>query len=170
MPMSNDIFVNEAINNGFKVYNEYKDKTYSLEYNTFLTSLVRMLILIYGEEIRLAYDRKDEKYFNSLLGLYGFKEINNFKTLCDKYYSISKKHEAKAIKKKNKYFNLVQKYLIDMMVYKMTREDISKEKEEFYSLLFTANSKDFYRRSVAVVEAYNPYEIDEYAKKKGLCS
>ena len=33
-------------------------------------------------------------------------------------------------------------------------------------LLFTANSRSFYRKSNAVVMAYNPYEIDEYFKKQ----
>ena len=39
---------------------------------------------------------------------------------------------------------------------------------EFYSLLFTANSKSFYQKSYAVMVAYNPYEIDEYAKSKKI--
>ncbi len=65
MPINNDIFVNAAINEGFKLYDENKEKTYSLEYNRFITCIIRMLILIYGEEIRLAYDKKDETYFNN---------------------------------------------------------------------------------------------------------
>ena len=40
--------------------------------------------------------------------------------------------------------------------------------KEFYELLFTANSKDFYRKSTAVLLAYDPYEIDEYVKRQNI--
>ena len=36
---------------------------------------------------------------------------------------------------------------------------------DFYELLFTANSFDFYRKTFALASAYNPYEIDEYFQK-----
>ena len=39
---------------------------------------------------------------------------------------------------------------------------------DFYNMLFTANNDDFYRKSTAVLLAYNPYEIDDYAKKQGI--
>ena len=39
---------------------------------------------------------------------------------------------------------------------------------EFYNMLYTANNNDFYRKSIALLEAYNPYEIDEYFKKFNL--
>ncbi|MDE5889029.1 MAG: hypothetical protein K2H20_03320, partial [Bacilli bacterium] len=85
------------------------------------------------------------------------------------YYKFDLRQKKKAIKKKNKYFNLVQKYLIDMMVKKNSQEKVSSlEMNEFYDLLFTVNSKEFYRKSTAVLLAYNPYEIDEYAKKQGI--
>ena len=40
--------------------------------------------------------------------------------------------------------------------------------KEFYDLLFTAKSNNFYRMSYALLVAYNPYEIYEYAKKQKL--
>ena len=39
---------------------------------------------------------------------------------------------------------------------------------EFYNLLFTAKSNNFYRMSYALLVAYNPYEVYEYAKKQKL--
>ena len=73
------------------------------------------------------------------------------------------------MEKKNKYFNLVQKSLIDMLILKNQKEPVNNEvKNSFYELLFTANTKDFYRKSIALVEAYNPYEIDDYFKKQNL--
>ena len=54
-----------------------------------------------------------------------------------------------------------------MMVARIEKEKVSKKViREFYNLLFTANSKSFYQKSYAVMVAYNPYEIDEYAKSK----
>ena len=56
-----------------------------------------------------------------------------------------------------------------MLVKKNEHEPMDKNLIlQFYNLLFTANNSDFYRKSIAVLEAYNPYEIDEYFKKKNL--
>ena len=72
-------------------------------------------------------------------------------------------------KKENKYFNLVQKYLIDMLIKKNNQEKLDKEDiNNFYSLLFTARSTNFYYKSTAVLLAYNPYEIDDYFKKQNI--
>lgn len=169
--MPDAIFINSALEDGFKKYLANKDKKESLEYNSFLCTIVRMLFLIYGENLILAYQDKDITKFDTILGSYGFPHVDviNFKNVCDKFYKFDIKQQTKAIKKKNKYFNLVQKYLIDMLLCKMSKETIDVSvKKEFYDLLFTANSSDFYRKSTAVLLAYNPYEIDEYAKKKNI--
>ena len=65
-----------------------------------------------------------------------------------------------------KFFNAIQKLLIDMMVTKNNKGEINLEElVDFYELLFTANSFDFYRKTYALATAYNPYEIDEYFQK-----
>ena len=169
--MDNTLFINNSINEAFLLYNEVKDKKNSLNYNGFLCSIVRMLKLIYGDDLLKCYDNKDISGFDTLIMKYGFdsSDYNNFKISVEKYYNFDKKIADKTIKKKNKFFNLVQKYLIDMMVKRKNQDNVDEEIiKEFYELLFTANSKDFYRKSVAVLEAYNPYEIDEYAKKQSI--
>lgn len=166
-----NIFINDALNQGFKLYVDNKDKHDSLDYNRFICSVIRMLTLIYGEDIIKSYEDKDNKLFDDTLVKYGYDatEANNFKVVFEGYYKFDLRQQTKAIKKKNKYFNLVQKYLVDMMIKRNSHEKISSlEMNEFYDLLFTANSKDFYRKSTAVLLAYNPYEIDEYAKKQGI--
>mgnify|MGYP003308139846 CR=1 FL=1 len=86
--------------------------------------------------------------------------------MCNKFYKSEVKKEDKAIKKKNKYFNLVQKHLIDMMIQRNNLKLVdSVTMKEFYDLLFTAKSNNFYRMSYALLVAYNPYEIYEYAQK-----
>lgn len=169
--MADSVFVNEAFDESLKIYSEYKDKEDSLEFNTFMCSVTRMLVLIYGEDILEQYKNNKEEEFDKIILKYGYdeSEYKNFKLCFLKFHTFDNKVQLKAIKKKNKYFNLVQKYLIDMFVKKGTKEDVTDEdKSNFYKLLFTANSGTFYQKSYAVAVAYNPYEIDEYAKKMKL--
>ena len=41
-----------------------------------------------------------------------------------------------------------------------------EKQKEFHELLFTCENEDFYRKSVALVLAYDPYEIEKYYKKQ----
>jgi len=166
-----DFFVNEAIQVSFEEFvNIWGTEGYeeSLKYNSFMVTVIRALIFIYGVDILEAYQQKSKKRFNEILGKYGFdsKGIQGFRVNYEKFYRFNERQKDKAIHKKNKYFNLVQKSLIDMLVQKNMKEPISSDdKREFYDFLFTANSKSFYAKSVALVLAYNPYEIDTYFKK-----
>lgn len=171
MQEENNLFVNHSLTEAFKLYISNKDKKDSLDYNSFLCCVARMLIMIYGEEIVDMSTKNDEESFDNVLTRYGFdqEEVDNFEVMCEKYYMFNERQSTKAIKKKNKYFNLVQKYLIDMMVKRNAILPVdSTTLNDFYNMLFTANSSDFYRKSTAVLLAYNPYEIDEYAKKQGI--
>lgn len=168
---SKDIFINEAINEMFRVYNRSKEQELSVEYNSFLSSVIRMLVLIYGEDINKCYLEKDEDSFSKIVLKFGYdsNQFEEFKITCNKFYKAELKKEDKPIKKKNKYFNLVQKYLIDMMLQRDSLKVVdSVSMKEFYDLLFTAKSNNFYRMSYALLVAYNPYEIYEYAKKQKL--
>ena len=161
------IFVNNAINDAFVLYMRNKDNIDSLEYNSFLVCVVRMLIIIYGEEklMDLFYS-KDNLSFDSLLTSYGYNELNFFKDNFEAFYDFDRGQENRAIKKKNKYFNLVQKALIDMF---NCNSNLSiEDKEKFIDLLFTNESKDFNKKSYTLLMAYNPYEIDNYMKKIGF--
>lgn len=165
------IFGNSALNDALKLYVDNKENEDSLNYNKFICSVIRMLVLIYGEDVIKSYENNDMNSFDNVLTKYGFdiNEVNNFKTVFDKYYQFDLRQQKKAIKKKNKFFNFVQKYLIDMMKQRTISEKVDMMvMNEFYDLLFTANSKDFYRKSTAVLLAYNPYEIDDYVKKQGI--
>ncbi len=168
--MNNEIFISNSITKAIKLYLDNKEKDYSLEFNSFLCTIFRMLVLIYGEkDIVASYKENNSEKFDICLMKYGLniEKVDEFKIVLEKYYKLSEKQEKKAIKKKNKFFNIVQKDIIDMMIQKKEKEPVSPDEIKiFYDLLFTANSKNFYRKSVAIVEAYNPYEIDTYAQKK----
>ena len=164
-------FVNEAINEMFSLYNKSKDHPLSIEYNSFLSSVIRMLVLIYGEDIIKCYENNDVNEFVNIILKFGYDSnlCKDFIITCNKFYKAELKKEDKTIKKKNKYFNLVQKHLIDMMVQRNNQKIVdSVSMKEFYDLLFTAKSNNFYRMSYALLVAYNPYEIYEYAKKQKI--
>ena len=164
-------FINEAINEMFSIYNRSKEQPLSIEYNSFLSSVIRMLVLIYGEDVLKCYEDKDNNGFVNTILKYGYESnlYEDFIIICNKFYKSELKKEDKPIKKKNKYFNLVQKHLIDMMIQRNNQKLVdSVTMKEFYDLLFTAKSNNFYRMSYALLVAYNPYEIYEYAKKQKI--
>lgn len=158
------IFINNAINDAFVMYMKNKKNIDSIEYNSFLVCVVRMLIIIYGEErlMDLFYS-KDNLGFDKLLVSYGYNEIDFFKDNFEEFYDFDRGQENIAIKKKNKYFNLVQKALIDM--FNCNSNLTVEDRIEFKKLLFTSESEDFYKKSYTLMMAYNPYELDNYMKK-----
>jgi len=167
----NNVFINETIEEAFKIYNEYEKHPESIEYNSFLCSIIRMLVIIYGDDVIINYNNRNTSGFMEMLCRYGISNemANDFIILVDKYNKFEMKQVEKTFKKKNKFFNAIQKCLIDMFVKKYQTEVITDDIiEKFYNQLFTANSKDFYRQSIALVTALNPYEIDEYYKKQKL--
>lgn len=166
------IFVNNAINDSIIRYYQTKSEPHSLNYNTFLVSVMRMIVLLYGElDITNCYHTKNERGmggFDTNMTKYGYpqKELEKFKVNFEKYYEFDMRQRKLHIKRKNPFFNRVQKNLIDMMFQKNKRAPLDgKTAQEFYNLLFTANSNDFYRKTYAYLMAHNPFEVDEYFKK-----
>ncbi len=174
MPKSNEryIFINNAINDSIIMYYNYKDKPFSKEFNSFLVTIMRMIVLLYGElDITNCYHTKNEKGmggFDTNLLKFGLPpvKLERFKQNFEKYYEFDMRQKRLHIKRKNPYFNTVQKLMIDMMFAKNKRSPMdSKKAKEFYDLLFTANSLDFYRRTFAILSTNYPYEVDEYFRK-----
>lgn len=163
--MLGGFFINKSLDFSFRMYNDAKNRPDSLEYNGVYSSFVRMLMIIYGEEINQAFLDNNPDKFDEIITTKGLneEELNNFKTAYEKFFNLDIKQQRKTIKKKNKFFNLVQKFLIDMSV--LAGLDEEKQKE-FHELLFTCENEDFYRKSVALVLAYDPYEIEKYYKKQ----
>jgi hypothetical protein len=163
------IFVNEGINSAYVTYTKGRKNIHSKEYNSFLSCVMRMLVIIYGEEgINKSFSTKNFELFDKELTKYGYSidNVNKFKMMMDNYYKLDMGQKDRVIKKKNKFFNAIQKLLIDMMVTKNNHGEINlDELVDFYELLFTAKSFDFYRKSYALATALNPYEIDDYFQK-----
>ena len=166
------IFINNAINDAIIMYYQAKEKPYSLEYNSFMVTIMRMIVLLYGElDITNCYHTKNEKGmggFDTNITKYGYPEskLDKFKEKFEKYYEFDMRQRKLHIKRKNPYFNSVQKSMIDMMFAKNKRNPLdANQAQEFYNMLFTANSIDFYRRTYALLTSTNPYEVDEYFRK-----
>lgn len=163
------IFINNAINDAIVMYAKYKDKDTMVQSHSFMVEVIRMLGLIYNiEDIIEAYCDKDTSKFESLLMQYGYPEaeLKSFEENFLLFYKFDFGQKDRAIRKKNRYFNLVQKSIIDMMIAKNNTSKIDLDSvDNLYKMLFTANSEDFYKKSYALSTAYNPYEIDDYFKK-----
>ena len=77
------IFINDALNEAIVTYVKGKKKIHSKEYNSFLSCVIRMLVIIYGEEnILKSYSTKDFKLFDNTLTKFGYsiENVNKFKT------------------------------------------------------------------------------------------
>jgi len=166
---NNYVFVNNAINDSVILYCEYKDEE-GVNKESFLACVTQVLCKIYGEEdILNKYYDKDEEGFKELLTSYGFGDYDSFIDDFESFYEMDYDQEDNVLQRKNKYFNLVQKHLIDMMVCKNNEKPILiEDRKEIYEMLFTANSKSFYKKTYALNKAYDPYEIDDYFMKQGL--
>lgn len=167
------IFVNESINNAINDYFKYKDKPTSLEFNTFSVVVARIIVFLYGElDISNCFKTMNEHGmggFNMNICKFGYKEeeLSEFKNNFQRYYEVEKENNKQAIKKKNIYFDLVQKNLIDMFFYKKAMMNLSEsDTKEFYDLLFTANSSDLYKQSYALLMSEDANEVDYYFNLK----
>ena len=164
------VFVNNASNDSVIMYSQYKDEEENVNKENFLACVMEILSLVYGEDaIMDTYYEKNEDGFRELLMEYGYVKYGKFIDSFEKYYEMDYAQKDCQIKKKNKYFNVVQKELIDMVCLKNNEQPILiEDRKKIYNLLFTANSKSFIKKTYALLTAYNPYEIDEYFKKQGL--
>ena len=167
------IFVNNAINDSIVMYYQTKDKPLSLAYNSFLVTIMRIIIMLYGElDITNCYHTKNEKGmggFDTNLTKYGYpeSELEKFKTNVEKYYEFDIRQSKMHIKRKNPYFNRVQKNLVDLIFAKNKKVPFDgKKAHELFNLLFTAESKDFYRRTFALAYAKDPFEVSKYFRKQ----
>ena len=74
-----NIFVNNAINDALVIYLQSRNNN-NLEYNSFMVCVIRMLMVIYGEdEILNAFYEKDNVAFDMLLKSFGYEDIDLFK-------------------------------------------------------------------------------------------
>lgn len=114
--MNDNIFVNEAINSGIL---NFINNTNS---NDFTTIIIKTLIHIYGQlDIINPYKTNSESSFDDNITKFGYKkeDLSIFKQNVMNFYLSINEHP-------NKYFNEIEKQLIDMYFIKVkkTKQDI----------------------------------------------
>ena len=148
--MDTKVFVNDAINNGIL---NYLNKVNS---DDFMTVVIDTLVTIYGElDIINPYKTNNESSiggFDYNITKYGYSKENLsiFKQNVMNFY-LSKDE------KPNKYFNVIEKELIDMFFYKYSAIDKSKIDMELFKekLTFEGNSlNDMYSTDKKEIEKY----------------
>ena len=163
-------FINEAFEKAVSDYLSSKENTDSILYNSFLTVVIRMLICIYGElDIINPYQTHNEEALDNNLMRFGAKkeEVDNLKRLMDGYFKVEKRNQSSVKRELNPYFIEVQKCLIDLFNLKRLDFDLGKNEEKnFFDLLYTPGTSNFFRISENYRQAENPYEIAEYYQEK----
>lgn len=138
-------FVNFAFDKAIKDYLKCQDNKKGILYNSFLVVCLRLLMIIYGEsDILNPYNEKKEEILLSNLTKFGYPlpKVNDFLENFEKYLE-KEDANAKVVNKENPYFITLQKDLIDMIMFKKVNFHIlDQEIKDFYSLLYTKDSKE----------------------------
>ena len=149
--MNQDIFVNEAINEGITNFVEGKNP------EDFTTIIISTLVNIYGQlDIVNPYKTKSEKSFDSNITKFGYtkEDLSLFKQNVLNFY-LSKDE------KPNKYFNKVEKQLIDMFFIKMNKMQLSESDiNTFNSYIQYEGTKlnDIYSANKKEIKKYYNYK------------
>ena len=140
--MKEGYFTNTILGKCINSYLNSKNEPDGIEYNSFLTVVVRMLVIIYGElDILTPFKTNDEDLLNLNLTKYGYEYENivNFKNYLQ-HYSLNSSSED---------YLKIEKSLIDMFAKKKTTIDLKEEEiNEF-------------RKIVSSPEASNPLIISD---------
>ena len=162
------IFVNEGLDYAFSIYTQYKQRPYSPAYNSFLVTVVRQLMNIYGEaEILNSYLTGSVSLFNQCLKKYGIsqEDVEVFLARIHNYYLWAKEAEKKLVKPKSVDFVVIQETLIDMMIKKMNTTQIEAlEIKSFEDLLYTPDNPSSSYVAFNMLAAYDKNAIKYYWK------
>ena len=144
--MSNNIFINPAIDESLKKYILLKETNDYSNIKDFLVYAIGILIYIYGEENILGlYEKKDSQSFEYLLSKYNVESyyINKLYDDFNNFYSVNLRNIAFNSNQYNPYFIYIQEDLINMYIakYNALKFDIKKF-DKFIELLFTPVNND----------------------------
>ena len=163
--MKDNVFVNTGIN---KCFLDYFSKNTMSFYSFIISSLCNIfdrLDIENSYKLNLCYDACGFMY---ILKRYGAKnvDVDNFVNHVDDYYQYEEKN-CKIIEKKNPYFVIIIKDLIDFYFDKCQKLELKTEEiNKFYEELYCMNSKSSYKRSYTFLKTEYPEEIDRYFKNK----
>ena len=69
------VYINEAMEYAFSIYVKTKDHKGTLEYNSFMCTIVRLLLIIFGEEVVLDYQTKNPATLIFTMTKFGLRSL-----------------------------------------------------------------------------------------------
>ena len=127
-----------------------------------------MLVAIYSElDIINPKIIDDEDLLKENLAKFGYdkSDVLVFLSNIQLFWDFENENDKRKVKKKNPYFILIQKELVDMLIKKKLNFYLTEaEVREFYDLLYTPYSKNPLRVSYNFLQASDVMEVDKYFK------
>ena len=162
------VFINNAFTKAINDYTKSNDNVQGVMYNSFLVVVIRSLISIYSElDIINPMVIGDEDLLKENLAKFGYDktDIEVFLSNLQLFDDFEKLNENNNVKKKNPYFLIIEKDLVNMLINKKLNFFITEhELKVFYDLLYTPNSTNPLRVSYNYLMSNNEWEIDNYFK------
>lgn len=162
------VFINNAFSKAVNNYTKSNDNVQGVMYNSFLVVVIRSLISIYSElDIINPMVIGDEELLKENLAKFGYDktDIEVFLSNLQLFDDFEILNETNNVKKKNPYFLLIEKDLINMLIKKKLNFFITEhELKVFYDLLYTPNSTNPLRVSYNYLMSNDEWEIDNYFK------
>lgn len=162
------VFINNAFSKAVNNYTKSNDNVQGVMYNSFLVVVIRSLISIYSElDIINPMVIGDEELLKENLAKFGYDktDIEVFLSNLQLFDDFEVINETNNVKKKNPYFLIIEKDLINMLIKKKLNFFITEhELKFFYDLLYTPNSTNPLRVSYNYLMSNNEWEIDNYFK------
>ncbi len=166
----NPLSINETFSQAVLDYQDSKDEPKGIVYNSFLTVVIRSLICIYSElDIINPIMTESADALKENLAKFGYSrvDIEEFFHNLELFANYEKEKQKQGIFKKNPYFEVIEKQLVDMLICKKMNFHLTeKEVKEFYELLYTPYTPDPLRISFNFANSENVLAIDEYFKKQ----
>ena len=168
--MREEYFVNIAFDQAIKLYLNTRANPNSLNYNSFLVIVIRILVLIYGEaDILNPYYLKNNVAFLNNLSKYGLSksDVAILKSDFLSYYNFESENVKRTIKLKNPYFTNILKILVDMFILKKQNYHVNYyEEEEFLDLAYTSHTTNPLQVSYNYLVSDDPKYIEKYYYSK----
>lgn len=162
------VFINNSFTKAIDDYLKSSDNVQGVMYNSFLVVVIRMLVAIYSElDIINPKIIDDEDLLKENLAKFGYdkSDVLVFLSNIQLFWDFENENDKRKVKKKNPYFILIQKELVDMLIKKKLNFYLTEaEVREFYDLLYTPYSKNPLRVSYNFLQASDVMEVDKYFK------
>ena len=164
------VFINNAFTKACDCYLDSNDNVKGVMYNSFLVVVIRMLVSIYSElDIINPKVMGDEELLKENLCKFGYSkmDIEVFLSNIELFDEFENENNSVKFRKRNPYFIIIQKEIIDMFIKKKLNFYITNDEvREFYDLLYTPYATNPLRVSYNYLHAKDVLEIDRYFRRE----